>query len=44
MNTNYLIHLSLLNTYQKIEKISFIITVFFIILYVCILIDFFKKE
>lgn len=43
MNTNYLIHLSLLTTYQKIEKILFILTLFLIILYICIMVNLLKK-
>lgn len=44
MNLNYLINLSLLNIYQKVEKLLFFILIFLVILYICIIIEFFKKK
>ncbi len=44
MNMNFLINLSLLSTYQKIEELMFFMFIFLVILYICIIIEFFRKK
>lgn len=44
MNISYLINLSLLNTYEKFEKLMFFIFIFLVILYICTIFEFFKKK